>query len=154
MHVIYWLHAHEWTSKYRMKENSAQEEHKTPPHVKIGKMYYSVRWFLKMLSTSRVIVLQLLWFSTPAEVTSLYGEEGHMRSHPMECQHTSCTLHTYCSGTLRPLPWTEAALECLGEHGTHMQEEGCGLGVVKEQVKWVGLTWSKLCAFTCTIILF
>ena len=46
----------------------------------------------------------MLWFSTPAEVTSLYGEEGHMRSHPMECQHTSHTPHTYCSGTLRPLP--------------------------------------------------
>ena len=27
--------------------------------LKIGKMYYSARWLLKMLSTSRVIVLEI-----------------------------------------------------------------------------------------------
>ena len=42
-----------------------QAEHKMPPcassvlsNVEIGKMYYSVGWFLKILSTSRVIALE------------------------------------------------------------------------------------------------
>ena len=33
-----------------------------------------------------------------------------LRSHPLECQHISCTPHGYCSGSfrpsLKPLPWT------------------------------------------------
>ena len=73
--------------------------------VEVGKMYYSVGWLLKIVSTSRVIMLEvdLPWLPQLQKLPVCMVRKVVLRSHPMECQHTSRTPVAYCSGGLRPL---------------------------------------------------
>ena len=67
-------------------------------------MYYSVGWLLKIMSTSRVIALEAgqLWLPHLQKLPVCIVRKVVSRSHPMENQHTSCKIHTYCSDSLRP----------------------------------------------------
>ena len=57
----------------------------------VGKMYYSVGWLLKIMSTSRVIVLEAgqLWLPHLQKLPVCIVRKVVSRSHPMESQHTS-----------------------------------------------------------------
>ena len=72
MHLIYWQNAHDSSKKVnghmkgRFKELSISGAQNTTickfcsrGTVKIGKMYYSVGWLLKMLSKSRLLGLEV-----------------------------------------------------------------------------------------------
>ena len=48
---------------------------------KVGKMYYSVRWLLKIMSTSQLLSW-LTMASTPADIASLYSYEGCIEKPP------------------------------------------------------------------------
>ena len=53
-----------------------------------------------MLSTSQVIVLEAkLWLPELLKLLVYMVRKVILRSHQMECQHTSRTPHTYCSGS-------------------------------------------------------
>ena len=71
----------------------------------VGKMYYSVRWLLKIVSTSRDIALEVdqLWLPHLQKLPVCIVRKVVLRSHPMENQHTSRKTHTYSSDSLRPL---------------------------------------------------
>ena len=72
--------------------------------IEVGKMYYSVGWLLKIVSTSRVIALEVdyPWLPQLRKLLVCMVRKVVLRSHPMGCQHTSCTPDVYCSGSLRP----------------------------------------------------
>ena len=56
----------------------------------VGKMYYSVGWLLKIMSTSRVIALEAgqLWLPHLQKLPVCIVRKVVSRSHPMESQHT------------------------------------------------------------------
>ena len=58
-----------------------------------------------MVSISRVITLEVdhPWHPDLQKLPVCMVRKVVLRSHPMECQHTSRTPVAYCSGSLRPL---------------------------------------------------